>query len=107
MPTQALAKTRQKVTKRSGVACSCVMAARAITGINVGPIGYARNHPINSRKPRVGSIVVLRSGWTGHVAAVTAVHGNSITIKEGNWRPCQWTTRTLSINSKIIRGYYL
>lgn len=90
----------------SSVLCSCVTYAKQRSGINVGPVGYAKNHPINSHVPKVGSIMVMHSGWTGHLAVVTAVKGNLITITEANWKHCQQSTRTLNANNPSIRGYY-
>ena len=60
-----------------------------------------------SNVPTVGSIVVTAENrWYGHVAYVEAVHGNTITVSEMNY--VGWgikSVRTLSANSRVIRGY--
>jgi len=86
--------------------CSCVLFARARSGINVGRIGLAKNHPINSREPKPGSIVVTKESSAGHVAYVTAVTDTEIVIEEANYHRCQKGTRTLSKTSSVIRGYF-
>lgn len=59
------------------------------------------------RIPAVGSVIVTRESYWGHVAYVTAVHGNSITITEmnyaGNWG--RVTSRSLSASNPLIVGY--
>lgn len=87
--------------------CSCVSYARYASGINVGRIGYAINHPVNSPTPRVGGLVVTYEGRkTGHIAAITAVSGDTFTITEANYIRCQVGTRTLKIGDPRIKGFY-
>lgn len=90
--------------------CSCVTTAKALSGINIGSIGAARNHPTNSKTPTVGAIVkTTESSWganTGHLGVVTAVSDTAITIKDGNYWGCTLTQRTLPRDSRLIVGYY-
>jgi hypothetical protein len=86
--------------------CSCVSFARWKTGINVGSIGVARNHPVNSHTPSVGAIVVTYESYAGHLAVVTAVDGQYISVIEANHIHCQVGTRTIRIDSPLIKGYY-
>lgn len=77
--------------------------------------GHAKSWLYNSRAygyktgttPVAGSIVVTTENrWYGHVAYVEAVHGNTITLSEMNY--VGWgreSVRTLSVNSRVIRGY--
>jgi len=77
--------------------------------------GHAKSWLYNSRAygyktgttPVAGSIVVTTENrWYGHVAYVEAVHGNMLTLSEMNY--VGWgreSVRTLSINSRVIRGY--
>lgn len=100
-------KPQGNVKVETGNYCSCVSHVRAITGTNTGIIGVARNHPINSQTPEVGAIVVLAEGSIGHVAVVTSVNEESITLDEANYAHCQRTTgRTLKRTSSRIRGFY-
>jgi len=77
--------------------------------------GHAKSWLYNSRAygyrtgttPVAGSIVVTTENrWYGHVAYVEAVHGNMLTLSEMNY--VGWgrkSVRTLSVNSRVIRGY--
>ena len=85
------------------------------TRVHVPWGGHAKSWLYNSRAygyktgttPVAGSIVVTTENrWYGHVAYVEAVHGNTLTLAEMNY--VGWgreSVRTLSINSKVIRGY--
>ncbi len=86
--------------------CSCVDTARALSGINVGPIGYAKNHPINSNTPNVGAIIVTSESYYGHLGVVIAINGDTLTIQEGNYFKCQLSSRKISTNYDKIIGYY-
>lgn len=88
--------------------CSCVSYARWKTGINVGSIGVARNHPINSQIPKENAIVVMNSKYpAGHLAVVAEINQDTITITESNATPCKVTSRTLPKNSELIKGYFI
>lgn len=98
-----------KPTLTKGVSfnpCSCVSAVRAFSGIDVGPIGYARNHPINTDWPITGGIVILDEGYFGHTAFVTKVDDEFIYIKESNFIPCTVGERKLRRDYSKILGYY-
>jgi surface antigen len=98
--------TSKNVSPISNNYCSCVTFAKAKSGINVGPIGVARNHPINKQDPDIGAIVVLREGPVGHVAVVTHETSTHITIDEANYQPCKRSSRVLDKNYTNIRGFY-
>lgn len=88
--------------------CNCVSFARWKTGVNTGSIGVARNHPINSQIPKAGAIVVMDSKYpSGHLAVVTEVADETISIIEANATPCQVSSRTMSKSNKLILGYYI
>lgn len=87
--------------------CSCVSYSRWKSGIYTGRIGVARRHPINATKPTVGAIVVTNESRAGHVGVVISVEGETFTITEANYSRCRVGTRTLSINSKVIKGFYV
>ncbi|MBD3245143.1 MAG: LysM peptidoglycan-binding domain-containing protein [Candidatus Moranbacteria bacterium] len=58
------------------------------------------------KTPAAGSIIVTRESRWGHVGIVEKVSGNSITIREMNYRG--WgvvSTRTISAKSSVIKGY--
>ena len=70
--------------------CSCVSYAKWKSGINVGSIGVALNHPVNSDTPNVGAIVVQKidsAGYrnTGHLSVVEKVNDDgTIIVIEAN-----------------------
>lgn len=100
-------KKRAQVQRTTGYnPCSCVTYARWKSGINVGSIGFARNHPINSHIPQVGAIMVTSESAAGHVAVVTAVNNTTLTVSEANYVRCKVSSRTLAKDSAFIRGYY-
>ncbi len=88
--------------------CSCVNFARKETGIFTGRIGLAKNHPINTKAPEVGAIVVTTEGrYTGHLGVVEAIAADHILIADANYRSCRKTVRWMPIKSAMIRGYYV
>ena len=86
--------------------CSCVSYAKWKSGIDVGSIGAAKNHPINSDTPRVGSLVITNESTAGHLAVVIQVWADTIVISESNYIECQVGTREIRRDSPLIMGYY-
>jgi surface antigen len=68
---------------------------------------HARAYGAKTGKtPKVGAIMVTSESWYGHVAVVTKVKGDSVTIKEMNYKG--WavvSSRTISAKSRRIKGY--
>jgi surface antigen len=56
--------------------------------------------------PSVGDIAVMWYGHVKHLAVVTEVNGDNITIKEGNYRRCKETERTITTNYPHLTGFY-
>lgn len=104
---QAARKTASVGRYSSAQRCSCVIYARAYSGIDVGSIGFARNHPVNASVPSEGTIVVFVGSYTGHVAVVTSFTETTITITESNYSRCQIGMRTVSRTLSTIKGYYV
>lgn len=69
---------------------------------NAKAAGYA-----TGKSPRVGAIVVTTENrYYGHVAMVEKVSGNTITISEMNYIGYgKRSTRTLSVSSRVIKGF--
>ena len=86
-------------------ACSCVLFVKAKTGFTQS-VGAARNWPINSQSPLPGGVVITRESSLGHVAYILEVNADSIVVIEGNYSHCKVTTRTIPLNSPIIKGYW-
>lgn len=77
-------------------------------GGNAGTWLYnARAYGADTGKtPKKGSIMVTSESWYGHVAIVTKVKGDSITVREMNYKGFGVeSTRTLSSKSRVIKGY--
>ncbi len=65
-----------------------------------------RNGISTGKEPRAGAVIVTGESWAGHVGYVESINGNSITISEMNYNG--WnrvSTRTISKNSAIVKGY--
>ena len=65
--------------------------------------GDAGDWPSNSSKPTVGSVAIWNRGTVGrygHVAYVTAVNADSITVSEFNWQPYAHSNRTIQIGGR-------
>ena len=87
--------------------CSCVSYARYRTGINVGSIGVARNHPVNSQTPKVGAILITYESSAGHASVVVGFDSEYVYVDEANYSRCKLTKgRAIRLNSKLIKGYY-
>lgn len=93
--------------------CSCVSYAKWLSGINVGSIGAAYNHPVNASEPVVGGLVVFKAGIgmsrLGHLAVVIAVDGNKFTTKGGNEQSCVAGTirhYDMGVDYIRIKGFY-
>lgn len=59
-------------------------------------------------EPQVGDVVIFKTKMPyGHIAAVTAVNGDKITITESNWNNDEKIgTRTISVKDSSITGIY-
>ena len=65
--------------------------------------GNAGDWPGSSRTATLGSVAIWNAGTVsriGHVAYVTAVTANSITVSEFNWKPFFYDSRTIPLNSR-------
>lgn len=100
---RVVAKTGSKVPSTSY--CSCVLFAKSLTGYSK-LVGNARNWPRNTKVPIVGGVVVTNESRAGHVAVITAVHSDSIEVVEANYSRCRKSSRTISLNSSVILGYW-
>ncbi len=90
------------------IRCSCVLGARYYSGIDIGPIGYAKNHPVNLAYPAIGAIVVTYESWAGHEATIISIADDFsyFDVIETNFIRCAVTTRRIYTNNSKIKGYY-
>lgn len=87
--------------------CNCVSYVQFRTGGKAATgIGFARNHPINSRICIVGAIIVTYESRMGHVGIVANCDEKEVTIDDYNYVHCGHTIRKLPLNSSLIKGYY-
>ena len=90
----------------SGSACSCVLYAKALTGYSQS-VGPARRWPKNSGQPVVGGVVVTNESRAGHVAVITAVDGDTLTLVEANYSRCRVTVgRQINANNPMVLGFW-
>lgn len=68
---------------------------------------HARTYGAKTGKnPKEGAIIVTSESWYGHVGIVTKVKGNSVSIREMNYAGFgRVSSRTISVNSRVIKGY--
>jgi len=58
------------------------------------------------KDPKKGAILVTSESWWGHVAVVEKVGKGTITVSEMNYKGWGKTsTRTISTNNRVIKGY--
>lgn len=61
---------------------------------------------INSHSPKVGNIVIINTGFRGHVGIVTFVGKKQITIQEANYKHGKVTVRHGTKSGLKIVGYF-
>ena len=88
--------------------CNCVLWARE--RVPKLPYGlfmlWQKKRIINSQNPKAGSVAIINVGLWGHVAVVTKVGKNHITIREANYRSCKITERHDTPKNLKIVGYF-
>jgi hypothetical protein len=103
-PPMVIAKAKSLVGTYAG---ECVAFIKAVFGReDFG--GIARDIQPNATEPEPGEIVLLNESELGHVALVTEVGEDTITLCESNYeqRGLVSCGRTLDKKSPTIRGYY-
>lgn len=88
-----------------GVLNSCVLYAKLRTGYNKS-VGFARNWPINSSFPTIGSVVVL-NGTIGHVAIIETIKDETFVVSQTNSPAGTFSFTELRKDDPRIKGYYV
>ncbi len=105
----AKAEVLHKAEQASTGFCSCVQFVKGLTGYDK-VVGKAKNWPINSTLPSVGGVVITRESsagtYTGHVAFITSIEGNTMTLTEANYIHCKKSQRKMQIDDPIIVGFW-
>jgi len=65
---------------------------------------YAKDIP-TSGQPKVGGFVITYESWMGHIAVITKITGQTITVEEAGYIPGWITKRDMNINSRVIKGF--
>lgn len=105
--TQPSAKSAKKTTLPFNP-CNCMSYVQYRTGGRAATgIGYARNHPINSKSCQIGAIIVTYESRLGHVGMVKHCDEDNVTIDDYNYNHCKPSIRDLPLNSSLIKGYYI
>ncbi len=86
--------------------CSCVTFVKRLTGY-VESVGKAKNWPKNSIFPQVGGAVITNESPAGHVAYIKAIVGNTMTLAEANYVPCEKSERKMVIDDPRILGFWI
>jgi hypothetical protein len=98
------------IQEKSVLGYNCVLYARSRKpNLPFGLFTLAQKlHIINSKKPKVGAVAIIDTGqqW-GHVAIVTFIGKQHITIQESNWISGKITERHGSESDLNIRGYFI
>lgn len=85
---------------------SCVEFAKWFTGHQGEEWGFAGDIEANSNLPIVGGLVLTNEGpFKGHTGVITGITETHIAIIEANYVDDQVSTRSLSVDSTLIRGY--
>lgn len=85
--------------------CSCVIFAKQYLGIKNESWGVAINIKPTTDKPYAGGIVITKESKLGHVAVIKEVVGNELHVIEANYKHCQKSERTISMDDPDIIGY--
>jgi len=85
-------------------AWSCVIFARQYIGRD-DIKGTAGDLKPTVTEPYVGGIVLLDEGKYGHIAVITDIASQSLSLIEANYKPGQITTRTIPTDYPRIIGY--
>lgn len=98
-------ETALKPTKIDDTACSCVKSARVIVP-NL-PRGDAGNFIPNTDMQK-GQLAILDYNGVKHITAYKITPNGLQTVHEGNYKPCEITSRIISweeVNEHIV-GFY-
>jgi len=83
---------------------SCVEFAKQYLGHSGEIWGNAKNMKSTFEKPYAGGLVLTKEG-KGHVAVILKVASSSIDIIEANYIPNKVSTRSMSLENNLIRGF--
>lgn len=87
-------------------AYSCVAWAKYVLGHSQSKVwGNANQIQPTVAKPYVGGLVLTREGKFGHVAIIEKIEGNTLSVIEANYIPNVISTRSLSLDNTLIRGF--
>jgi hypothetical protein len=86
--------------------CSCVRFLQEKGTLKIKGYGSAKNYPVNSQTPQVGSVVIFYGGRHGHAAEIVERVGNMMRLDEANYLTCKRTTdRWVDIDNGNIKGF--
>ena len=83
--------------------CNCYLYSEIFTGIDLPPMAVISP---NTESPIVGGIAIMQYGAVKHVAVITEITKDTISVTEGNYHRCQKTERTLSKDYQRLVGFY-
>jgi len=103
IPEVVVEPPKEKEKEYDAVACSCIVYASQF--LDIPPNTDAIDLEPNSQ-PYEGGGVLLNYKGVGHVAIIVSLDGEYMTIKESNYKHCQYTTRKLFYDDPSLVGFY-
>jgi len=89
----------------TSVYCSCVQTAKSL-GVNIPSGNNASDLEPNTDEPQVGQLVLLHYPKASHVAVILSISEEGYLIEEGNYHPCEHTTRFIKKDYHAIYGFW-
>lgn len=87
------------------VYCSCVQFAKWYLGRQNESWGNANQIKPTTDTPYIGGQVLTKEGLYGHLAVITDIRDGKLYLIEANYIPCGRSSRELSLDSSLIRGF--
>ena len=90
----------------NSVLCSCVRTARWL-GVDVPMVDATYFQSFKHQTPARNGLVLLsyKSGLD-HVAVIKDFQEDGLLVVEGNYKPCQMTTRLIKWSDPNLRGFW-
>ena len=95
-----------KALKSPHIECNCVAWAKWYLGRENESWGIPSNMQNLHSTPKSGDVVATKEGPFGHIGVILNIEGLNLYIIEANYTPCEVSTRSLSLDDLLIRGYY-
>lgn len=85
--------------------CKCVEYAKQLTGHTGRSYGAAKYIKPNLDHPEIGAWALMNEG-PGHAVVIVEIASTSFKTSEANYFECQKSSRWISFDDPLIRGYF-